>query len=106
MTAELFLPALTAYSLQGDSVITEIMANFGITSQFKDGGVYLQKEAKPILRKIFDFKEWPGSGTNRNCSLRGFGPRCYLYRIGNFKDQRNRPYCCTAKRTGQNRRLS
>ncbi|RKR83019.1 3-phosphoshikimate 1-carboxyvinyltransferase [Mucilaginibacter gracilis] len=58
-TAELFLPALKAYSLQGDSVITEIMANFGITSQFKDGGVYLQKEAKPILRKIFDFKECP-----------------------------------------------
>jgi 3-phosphoshikimate 1-carboxyvinyltransferase len=58
-TAELFLPALKAYSLQGDSVITEIMANFGITSQFKDGGVYLQKEAKPIVRKIFDFKECP-----------------------------------------------
>jgi len=58
-TAELFLPGLTPYSLQGDSVITEIMANFGITSQFKDGGVYLQKEAKPILRKIFDLKECP-----------------------------------------------
>jgi 3-phosphoshikimate 1-carboxyvinyltransferase len=35
------------------------MANFGITSQFKDGGVYLQKEVKPILRKIFDMKECP-----------------------------------------------
>ena len=58
-TAELFLPALTPYSLQGDSVITEIMANFGITSQFKNGGVHLTKEAKPILRKIFDFKECP-----------------------------------------------
>ncbi|HEY8780730.1 MAG TPA: 3-phosphoshikimate 1-carboxyvinyltransferase [Mucilaginibacter sp.] len=57
--AELFLPGLTQYSLQGDSVITEIMANFGITSQFKDGGVYLQKEAKPIFRKIFDLKECP-----------------------------------------------
>jgi 3-phosphoshikimate 1-carboxyvinyltransferase len=57
--AELFLSGLTPYSLQGDSVITEIMANFGITSQFKDGGVYLQKEAKPIVRKIFDLKECP-----------------------------------------------
>jgi 3-phosphoshikimate 1-carboxyvinyltransferase len=57
--AELFLPGLTQYSLQGDSVITEIMANFGITSQFKDGGVYLQKEIKPIVRKIFDMKECP-----------------------------------------------
>jgi 3-phosphoshikimate 1-carboxyvinyltransferase len=35
------------------------MANFGITSQFKDGGVHLQKEVKPILRKIFDLKECP-----------------------------------------------
>jgi 3-phosphoshikimate 1-carboxyvinyltransferase len=57
--AELFLPGLTSYSLQGDSVITEIMANFGITSQFKDGGVYLTKEVKPIFRKIFDMKECP-----------------------------------------------
>jgi len=57
--AELFLPGLTQYSLQGDSVITEIMANFGITSQFKDGGVYLQKEVKAISRKIFDLKECP-----------------------------------------------
>ena len=57
--AELFLPGLTQYSLQGDSVITEIMANFGITSQFKDGSVYLQKEVKPVFRKIFDMKECP-----------------------------------------------
>ena len=57
--ASFFLPGLNGYSLQGDSRITEIMANFGITSQFKDGGVYLEKEFKPILRKIFDFKDCP-----------------------------------------------
>ncbi|WP_306551565.1 3-phosphoshikimate 1-carboxyvinyltransferase [Daejeonella sp.] len=57
--ASLFLPGLNGYSLQGDSNITEIMANFGITSQFKDGGVYLLKEAKKLERKIFDFKECP-----------------------------------------------
>jgi 3-phosphoshikimate 1-carboxyvinyltransferase len=57
--AELFLPGLTSYSLQGDSVITEIMANFGITSQFKDGGVYLKKEVKPLSRRIFDLKSCP-----------------------------------------------
>ncbi|RYZ95035.1 MAG: 3-phosphoshikimate 1-carboxyvinyltransferase [Moraxellaceae bacterium] len=57
--AELFLPGLTPYSLQGDSVITELMANFGITSQFKDGGVHLKKEPKPLGRKIFDMKECP-----------------------------------------------
>ncbi len=57
--AELFLPGLTAYSLQGDSVITEIMANFGITSQFKNGGVCLKKESKELVRKIFDMKSCP-----------------------------------------------
>ncbi|MGI4022128.1 MAG: 3-phosphoshikimate 1-carboxyvinyltransferase [Janthinobacterium lividum] len=57
--AELFLPGLTLYSLQGDSTITEIMANFGITSQFKDGGVWLKKEPKAVVRKIFDFKTCP-----------------------------------------------
>jgi len=57
--AELFLPGLNGYSLQGDSKITEIMANFGITSQFKNGGVVLKKEPKKLERKIFDFKECP-----------------------------------------------
>ncbi len=57
--AEIFLSGLTQYSLQGDSVITEIMANFGITSQFKDGGVLLKKENKPISRELFDLKKCP-----------------------------------------------
>jgi len=57
--ARIFLPGLNGYSLQGDSMITEIMANFGISSQFRDGGVYLFKEAKKVERKIFDFKECP-----------------------------------------------
>ncbi|MFZ4101486.1 MAG: 3-phosphoshikimate 1-carboxyvinyltransferase [Sphingobacterium thalpophilum] len=57
--AQLFLPGLNGYSLQGDSMITEIMANFGIRSQFKDGGVCLFKEPKKLERKIFDFKECP-----------------------------------------------
>jgi len=57
--ASLFLPGLNGYSLQGDSRITEIMANFGITSQFRDGGVHLKKEHKIPTRKIFDLKDCP-----------------------------------------------
>ncbi len=57
--ASIFLPGLNGYSLQGDSRITEIMANFGITSQFKDGGVFLKKEPKNLERKIFDLKDCP-----------------------------------------------
>jgi 3-phosphoshikimate 1-carboxyvinyltransferase len=58
-SAEIFLPGLNKYSLQGDSRVTEIMANFGITSQFKDGGVLLTKEPKKLERKFFDFKDCP-----------------------------------------------
>lgn len=57
--SSIFLPGLNGYSLQGDSKITEIMANFGITSQFKDGGVFLRKEPKKLERKIFDLKDCP-----------------------------------------------
>jgi len=57
--ADLFLHGLTSYSLQGDSVIGEIMANFGITSQFKDGGVHIKKEPKQIVRREFDLKKCP-----------------------------------------------
>ncbi len=57
--AELFLPHLQAYSLQGDSKTTELMANFGITSQFKDSGVALSNEAKILERKFFDFAACP-----------------------------------------------
>lgn len=57
--ATIFLSGLNGYSLQGDSKITEIMANFGITSQFKNGGVFIKKEPKILERKIFDLKECP-----------------------------------------------
>ncbi len=57
--AELFLPNLQIYSLQGDSKITELMANFGIISQFKNGGVALLKDNRKPIRKIFDLKDCP-----------------------------------------------
>jgi 3-phosphoshikimate 1-carboxyvinyltransferase len=57
--AELFLPNLQIYSLQGDSKITELMANFGISSQFKNGGVALLKDGRKPIRKIFDLKDCP-----------------------------------------------
>ena len=57
--ASLSMPNLQAYSLQGDSKITELMANFGITSQFKNGELLLTKEFKIPERKIFDLKDCP-----------------------------------------------
>ena len=57
--SNLFLPSMQAYSLQGDSKITELMANFGITSQFTNGGLVISKETRTPLRKIFDMKDCP-----------------------------------------------
>jgi 3-phosphoshikimate 1-carboxyvinyltransferase len=57
--ANLSMPHLQAYSLQGDSKITELMANFGITSQFKNGELLLTKESKTPECKIFDLKDCP-----------------------------------------------
>jgi 3-phosphoshikimate 1-carboxyvinyltransferase len=57
--ASIFLPGLQPYSLQGDSVITEIMASFGITSQFVNGGVQLIKEQAKFTDKVYDLKECP-----------------------------------------------
>jgi 3-phosphoshikimate 1-carboxyvinyltransferase len=57
--AEIRLPYLRKYSLQGDSRIAEIMANFGITSVFDKNGLTITKEDKVLSRKIFDFKECP-----------------------------------------------
>ncbi|MFN8406703.1 MAG: 3-phosphoshikimate 1-carboxyvinyltransferase [Sphingobacteriaceae bacterium] len=57
--AEFFLPGLNSYSLQGDRKIVEIMAHFGVTSRFQNGGVFLKKESKTSVCKQFDFKECP-----------------------------------------------
>ncbi len=57
--AEIHLPNLQKYSLQGDSKISEIMANFGITTVFEKGRITLTKENKKLERKIFDMKECP-----------------------------------------------
>lgn len=57
--AEIFLPGLNGYSLQGDSILSELMANFGVTSQFINGGVRLLRSDKQLSRKIFDFKDCP-----------------------------------------------
>ncbi len=57
--AEIELPHLRKYSLQGDSRITEIMANFGISSTFSNNSVVLKKEARAFKNKHFDLKDCP-----------------------------------------------
>jgi 3-phosphoshikimate 1-carboxyvinyltransferase len=74
--AELFLPGLTSYSLQGDSVITEIMANFGITSQFKetDRILALQTELAKIGVKLIE----KGQVYKLDCSEKQLPQRMFI----------------------------
>ncbi len=53
------LKDLNGYSLQGDSIIAEVMANFGVTTEFLKDGISLKKSTKKLARKIFDLKDCP-----------------------------------------------
>lgn len=53
------LNGLAKYSLQGDSRITEIMANFGIETTFLAKGMEIATVAKAPRVKIFDFSDCP-----------------------------------------------
>lgn len=55
---ELFLEGLKAESLQGDSMIVDIMDYLGVKSEFKDGGVHLTKQAVKGLDH-WDFTHCP-----------------------------------------------
>ncbi|PRY88080.1 3-phosphoshikimate 1-carboxyvinyltransferase [Mongoliibacter ruber] len=55
---ELFLEGLKSDSLQGDAMIVDIMDYLGVKSEFKDGGVYLTKQAVKGLDH-WDFTHCP-----------------------------------------------
>lgn len=57
--ATFFLPGLKRESLQGDCKIAEIMAHFGVTSEFKNDGIMIQKQSKSSSQTLFDFKDCP-----------------------------------------------
>src|SRR5690606_28684551 len=57
--ANLFLPNLKSNSLQGDSVIADIMSHFGVASSFENGGLRIQKTTNHSDEKLFDFTACP-----------------------------------------------
>jgi len=56
---DLRLEGLDEESLQGDAVVAEIMEQFGIQSQFSEGGVRLQKSGDIALMFEWDFIKCP-----------------------------------------------
>ncbi|WP_181305828.1 3-phosphoshikimate 1-carboxyvinyltransferase [Rufibacter sp. XAAS-G3-1] len=57
--ADLFLPALRADSLQGDSVLPELMAPFGVRTEFSPKGVQLTKQPVQESLERIDFFACP-----------------------------------------------
>ncbi len=58
-SAKITLPYLRENSLQGDSAIVEIMADFGVKTTFTSTGLVLEKVNTPIENKFFDLKNCP-----------------------------------------------
>lgn len=56
---ELYLPGLKAFSLQGDSTITQLMKHYGVASRFEEDGLKLTKVAPPCSPTHFDLRECP-----------------------------------------------
>ncbi|PCH69834.1 MAG: 3-phosphoshikimate 1-carboxyvinyltransferase [Bacteroidetes bacterium] len=62
-TAEIIIPNLFKESLQGDSVISEIMKSFGIETTFLNDGIKIIKKGNPVYSDnnpfVFDFSDNP-----------------------------------------------
>jgi 3-phosphoshikimate 1-carboxyvinyltransferase len=57
--AVISLPYLRKNSLQGDSVIANIMSDFGVITTFTETGLTLEKQPAAITRDFFDLKDCP-----------------------------------------------
>ncbi|MFC6997774.1 3-phosphoshikimate 1-carboxyvinyltransferase [Rufibacter roseus] len=57
--ADVFLPALRFNSLQGDSVLPELMVPFGVKTEFTENGVRLTKQPKEEKPERIDFSDCP-----------------------------------------------
>lgn len=57
--SELYLQGLRQSSLQGDAVLTELMENFGVSTEFKAGGALLKSDGTLPQKFSYDFIDCP-----------------------------------------------
>lgn len=78
--ADIKLTGLKTNSLQGDSVIADMMENFGVKTNFFPDGIRLSKSTKSINIDFIDFEHCPDiaqtlavicAGLNHNCTFTG-----------------------------------
>jgi len=58
-SADIFLPNVESVSLQGDRVIVDIMANFGVRAHFEKDGMRLTKSIDLVKEFKYDFSDCP-----------------------------------------------
>ncbi|POY35430.1 3-phosphoshikimate 1-carboxyvinyltransferase [Solitalea longa] len=78
--ADIKLTGLKGHSLQGDSVIANIMENFGVKTDFLKDGIRLTKVSDKVTADFIDFEHCPDiaqtiavicAGLNHNCTFTG-----------------------------------
>ena len=57
--ADIFLPGLKEFSIQGDSVVASIFTLFGVHTEFSEKGVRITKQGKPATEFGYDFTDCP-----------------------------------------------
>ena len=58
-SADIFLPGVGSFSLQGDRVIVEIMSQFGVKADFAKDGLHLTKSQSQVKKFAWDFSNCP-----------------------------------------------
>jgi 3-phosphoshikimate 1-carboxyvinyltransferase len=72
-SCEITLPGLSQNSLQGDSIISEIMKSFGLSTEFKGGAVIIRKENKAVKEFAWDFSDCPDLAQTVAVTCAGLG---------------------------------
>lgn len=83
--AEITLIGLTENSSQGDSVLTKIYKNFGITSEFKDGNLILTKNSTVTNYFEYDFSDCPDIAQTIAVTCLGLKINCHLTGLKTLK---------------------
>ncbi len=73
--ADIFLEGLDRCSLQGDNVLVEIFANFGVESEFTPEGLHLKRRAQKIDGFFYDFSDHPDLAQAVIATCAGIGIR-------------------------------
>lgn len=73
---DLYLTNLWQNSVQGDSVIVQIMDQFGIATTYTDNGIRLRKSGKPVCKSFeWDFTTCPDLAQTMAVVCAGFGTK-------------------------------